>query len=432
MSSIFCCSSIKAYRPARLDHEAKFDNFMRWTQADPGVPANGSSLVSDAKYAVQLVRQVNYGPQESIRYFIPVGNNAAFLEVSEDALLSANFQKLNSFKNFRCEEHNKFFELNLYQENPINKHHWRANLGRPARDIDLALREVKVEVEVMPAPSTEEKATTVSSSQERPSSDLGRELSPSDESHSAGVPDNQASEVEVEFEFEVHEKKSLAQLLVTCSTRISTLRPMLQFLLPGVGASLGSNSLLSLLSLDCVNRELDLGLNYEDLWESELTSDNISIFLNSCIELSGGESVSLADIEELVDRAMVYIDSLKSKQVLGRTRFENIINRVLESNASEAWISQHESKIRQILASGPSEELLLNSRQKDEEMLQHRTQRKDVETIATWFTKGHHPLDDDSENYENDHYYGSNWENEQMKDYTACDKECGYCGNCDY
>ncbi|KAI0538352.1 hypothetical protein GGR58DRAFT_309563 [Xylaria digitata] len=428
MSSIFCCSSIKAHRPARLDHEAKFDHFIRWTESDPVAPANGSSLVSDARYAVQLVRQVNYGPQESIRYFIPVDNNSAFLEVTEDDLLSANFQKLNSFKNFRCEEHNKFFELNLYQENPINKHHWRANLGRPARDIDLSLRKA----EVIPAPSTEEKATTVSSSQDRPSSDLGREPSPS-ESLSAAVPDNQASEVEVEFEFEVHEKKSLTQLLASCSTRISTLRPMLQFLLPGVGASLGSNSLLSLLSLDCVNRELDLGLDYEDLWESELTSENISIFLNSCIELSSGESVSLTDIEELVDRAMVYIESLKSKQVLGRTRFENIINRVLESDASEAWISQHESKIRHILASGPSEELLVSSKQRDEEMLQHRIQRKDVETIATWFTKLQgHPLDDDSENYEKDHHYGSIWEHEPLKDYTACDKECGYCGNCDY
>jgi hypothetical protein len=32
------------------------------------------------------------------------------------------------YKNFRCSEHNKFFEFNLYKKDPINKHHWRANI----------------------------------------------------------------------------------------------------------------------------------------------------------------------------------------------------------------------------------------------------------------------------------------------------------------
>ena len=32
------------------------------------------------------------------------------------------------YKNFKCDAHNKFFEVNLYQKNPINKHHWRANI----------------------------------------------------------------------------------------------------------------------------------------------------------------------------------------------------------------------------------------------------------------------------------------------------------------
>lgn len=44
------------------------------------------------------------------------------------------------YKTFRCQRHNKFFEINLYQKNPSNAHHWRANLGRPARDIDLAFK----------------------------------------------------------------------------------------------------------------------------------------------------------------------------------------------------------------------------------------------------------------------------------------------------
>ncbi|TGJ78886.1 hypothetical protein E0Z10_g9879 [Xylaria hypoxylon] len=351
MSSIFCCSSIKPFRPVRLDHEAKFSHFMRWTESYPVAPTNGSSLVSQAQYAIQLVRQVNYGPQESIRYFIPVDNNSTFLEVTEDDLLSANYKKLNSFKNFRCEEHNKFFELNLYQENPTNTHHWRANLGRPARDIDMALRK-KEPIPVLDR--EEEEPATLAPGQHRSSSDLGQEISPS-EPRGPFVPGHQMSEVEG------HEKESLAQLVVDCSTKISTLKPILQFLLQGVGASLGSNSLVSLISLDWVNRELELGLDYEDRWETEVTSQNISIFLNACIELSGDESVSLKDIEDPVDYATLHIDSLKNKQVIGRIRFEKIVNRVLEHNLSVGWVSQNASKIRRILASGPSEELFESS-----------------------------------------------------------------------
>ncbi len=41
------------------------------------------------------------------------------------------------YKNFKCASHNKFFELNLYQKDPVNRHHWRANIARPAAYIDL-------------------------------------------------------------------------------------------------------------------------------------------------------------------------------------------------------------------------------------------------------------------------------------------------------
>lgn len=39
--------------------------------------------------------------------------------------------------------HDKFFEVNLYQQNPTNRHHWRANIARPATDIDLVYRQKK-------------------------------------------------------------------------------------------------------------------------------------------------------------------------------------------------------------------------------------------------------------------------------------------------
>lgn len=149
--------------PGILNHEPKFQAFMEWA-AFPGSSSvedrNGDEDVfslNEPLYAVQLVLQANYGALESKRYFIVVkGKDEPFLEVSERELIEANFQKLNSwvlplasklkppaadidlrYKNFRRTEHDKFFEVNLYQRDPINRHHWRANLARPASEIDL-------------------------------------------------------------------------------------------------------------------------------------------------------------------------------------------------------------------------------------------------------------------------------------------------------
>ena len=37
--------------------------------------------------------------------------------------------------------------------------------------------------------------------------------------------------------------------------------------------------------------------------------------------------------------------------------------------------------------------------------------------------------DDDDLDYDD---HDIDYDHEPMKDYTACDQECGYCGNCDY
>ncbi|KAJ5902852.1 hypothetical protein N7495_003380 [Penicillium taxi] len=166
MSSIFCCTSLSPYRPAVLMHEAKFQPFIAWAKRSESSSAvNSTSFFQDADhlapYAVQLVQQVNYGAIEAKRYFIPssnaIGGQGEFVEVTEQDLITWNFQKLNSYvhmnsiflenkqsdqidyryKNFKCETHNKFFELNLYQKDPVNKHHWRLNIARPGSEIDL-------------------------------------------------------------------------------------------------------------------------------------------------------------------------------------------------------------------------------------------------------------------------------------------------------
>lgn len=166
MSALFCCEAIKPYKSQRLDHEMKFSTFMRWAESTKAASQTSHSIDETngwvLAYAVQLVRQVNFGPLESKRYFVCLsGHQELFVEVSEEYLIQGNFQKLNSYamsflfqghdiktghspntmnfsyKNFRCDQHNRFFEVNIYQKDPINKHHWRANLARPSSAIDL-------------------------------------------------------------------------------------------------------------------------------------------------------------------------------------------------------------------------------------------------------------------------------------------------------
>ncbi|KAI8266680.1 hypothetical protein K4K58_009379 [Colletotrichum sp. SAR11_239] len=161
MSALLCCESLKPYKALRTDHEARFTQFMAWAKdSQPTVIEETSKIDSSNRlplYAIQLVRQVNYGPLESKRYFVSFADRThSYVEVAEDFLIQANFQKVNlygtslphpstvnpssrieRFKNFKCDIHDRFFEINLYEKDPINKHHWRANLARPASNIDL-------------------------------------------------------------------------------------------------------------------------------------------------------------------------------------------------------------------------------------------------------------------------------------------------------
>ena len=99
-SSIYCCTAIRPYRPQYLSHESKFTSFITWASfpRESGVEdVTNPGRVVDAPFAIQLVRQVNFGPLESTRYFIPSeGTENAFNEVDEGELVQANFQKLNT------------------------------------------------------------------------------------------------------------------------------------------------------------------------------------------------------------------------------------------------------------------------------------------------------------------------------------------------
>jgi len=102
MSLIFCCSGVKPYRPQRLDsdRESKFQVFTNWSDfpKSSSVETNVDEQIdmSDT-YAIQVVRQVNFGPLESKRYFVATKHgNGTFVEVTEQHLVDANYQKVNS------------------------------------------------------------------------------------------------------------------------------------------------------------------------------------------------------------------------------------------------------------------------------------------------------------------------------------------------
>ncbi|KAH9878915.1 hypothetical protein J1614_002350 [Plenodomus biglobosus] len=137
MSSIFCCGNTQGYKNRILSHEQKFKNFMSWAAFPKDSSIDTPEIPSSPTFAVQVVKQTNYGPLDSKRYFVSTDGEKIFVEVNEQWLIDANFEKLNTFKNYKCATHNKFFELNVYQKDPVNAHHWRANIARPADDIDL-------------------------------------------------------------------------------------------------------------------------------------------------------------------------------------------------------------------------------------------------------------------------------------------------------
>ena len=98
---IFCCTHISPYRPRILDQESKFNKFLEWAHwtVTSEVSSDYDTSLAAPEYAVQLVKQVNYGPLESRRYFIPRRDlsGAEFIEVGEQWLIEKNFEKLNSY-----------------------------------------------------------------------------------------------------------------------------------------------------------------------------------------------------------------------------------------------------------------------------------------------------------------------------------------------
>jgi hypothetical protein len=100
MAPIFCCSNIRPFKPTRTDHDAKFEALLAWAKGADTTPEPGTDItkiLEDASsFAIQIVRQVDYGPLEFKRYFTEGVEDNAFVEPTEKTLIDANFEKLNS------------------------------------------------------------------------------------------------------------------------------------------------------------------------------------------------------------------------------------------------------------------------------------------------------------------------------------------------
>ncbi|KAL6786475.1 hypothetical protein J3E68DRAFT_420604 [Trichoderma sp. SZMC 28012] len=357
-------------------------------------------IYSQCRYVVQLVKQANYGPQESVRYFMTVNDGIEFTEVRENDLIAANFEKLNSYKNFKCSTHDKFFEVNLYQQNPTNRHHWRANIARPATDIDLVYRQKK------------EKST-----QDIKAEDMKQEDHSGEPEHggpsSSTLPD-----------------PTLQVNKVASELDIPALKSVLRFLLPTVKTNLGLDPLLSLLSLDWINTELGLGLVIEDLWISELKGDNIASFICSYVKSSAGNlpPYEVTKIGTAVGLATRRVNFPKD-EIQGRNKLQRIIENVLDLCSASDWVSKCREGILRMFTAAPDEHLLELVRRKEDEY-EDTCRKMASEADCEVGDTDRYNQYDYGDDYDYNPYEASSPDFDQ--DLTACDKECGYCGRCPY
>lgn len=176
----------------------------------------------------------------------------------------------------------------------------------------------------------------------------------------------------------------LTQIQSTSQPDLAHLKTILRFLLPTVGKRLSSSTLLSLLSLERTNAELDLGLEFESLWKAELNSSNIIMFLCDCFvgNMQPEDTpIDLAEVEALVIPAMRYVESHEKQQMPGQARLCEIVNRVLEAGSMINWVAAYGDYIRHVFKSGLGQELLELCQRKNDQQGQSHQDIEEVDAI---------------------------------------------------
>ena len=120
----FCCSNLSDYKNRWNSSEStmmikEFITFCR--------EGEGSLPATNEAFAIQFVKKQDFGPTLSIEWYIREGTGFKFDPTSNSKGI---FKRSNHFKNFKCREHSKFFELNLYTRGGISYHHESTRSGR--------------------------------------------------------------------------------------------------------------------------------------------------------------------------------------------------------------------------------------------------------------------------------------------------------------
>ena len=126
MADIFCCSSVRSYKNCPTDHEEKFRRFLA-----------GESSAAGGQHVFQVVQKIDFSPTiVSTKYY-----DESLREVSAADVANGRYQKINSFKNFKCLTHKYFYEMNMYVQGTARSTHHQSTLhGRAyARDASIDL-----------------------------------------------------------------------------------------------------------------------------------------------------------------------------------------------------------------------------------------------------------------------------------------------------
>ena len=68
---------------------------MDWANYPKASDIGTAPSATNVTFAVQVVKQTNYGPLDNKRYFV-TGSDGTFAEVTEQWLIDADFEKLNT------------------------------------------------------------------------------------------------------------------------------------------------------------------------------------------------------------------------------------------------------------------------------------------------------------------------------------------------
>ncbi len=110
-----CCKSPQPYKPTKTDYEALFKFFL---YAQYGIGSHCTAPVGDAIFCIQVVSQINFMAEtRQAEYFLVEQGK---IEKCDEDMFKKDFVRLNSFKNFVCKEHNRFFEINGYKKGQVS------------------------------------------------------------------------------------------------------------------------------------------------------------------------------------------------------------------------------------------------------------------------------------------------------------------------